>query len=321
MKLIFLGSPAEVLPLLKKLMDLEQSHEHQLLAVVSQPAKPFGRKRKLQDPPVAAFAKENHILCLQPAKATDSDFLDRLRELDADVMITAAYGQILSDEFLAIPKRATINIHPSDLPKYRGATPVQSALFDGCEQTAVTILFTVRKLDAGALICRKGVAIGATETCSDLLAKLFMIGAELLPDALKALENPSFTGTPQDERQVTHCRKIQKQDGKIDWQQSAASIFNQYRAFFPWPGSFTYHRNKRILITGMHIPNERPADLPMLGLGEFFYTKPHQQLWVGCGQDTMIAVTKLKPEGSKELDATAFWNGVKAHIDTRGVFC
>ena len=149
MRIIFMGSPEEVIAPLKSLISLCEGSEHELVAVVSQPAKPAGRKKKLTDPPLASFAKEAGLKVYQPVKARDPEFLNQLRDDQVDLIITATYGQILSEEFLSIPKRGTINIHPSLLPEYRGATPVQTALFDGLETTGVSILFTVRALDAG----------------------------------------------------------------------------------------------------------------------------------------------------------------------------
>jgi folate-dependent phosphoribosylglycinamide formyltransferase PurN len=159
MRLVYMGSPSEVIAPLESLIKHCQKSGDEVVAVVSQPAKPAGRKQTLTDPPVATFAKEQGLRCLQPIKASDPAFLEELKSLEVDVIITAAYGQILSNAFLAIPRRATINIHPSLLPAYRGAIPVPAALLDGLETTGVTVLFTVKALDAGNIILQKSFAI------------------------------------------------------------------------------------------------------------------------------------------------------------------
>lgn len=312
MRIIFLGSPSEVLPVLEHLVNLPRS-EHQLVAVVSQPSRPFGRKRHLKDPPVAERAKELGILTLQPEKAREARFLAELHDLKPDLMITAAYGQILSEEFLAIPKRGTINLHPSLLPKWRGATPVQSALWNGETQTGISILFTVKKLDAGAIIAQEATEITANETASELMTRLFARGTKLLESAFTQLAIDGFTGQPQDETQATHCKKIAKEDGAIRWGSSAAQIFNQFRACQPWPGVFSHINTKRIVITTMSL-SDQPVDLKP---GHFVWHKPSKSLLVGTGAG-QLRLEGLKPEGSKALDALAFWNGQK--IDGEGTF-
>ena len=156
MKLAFFGSPEDSIAPLQHLLDQGAD----VALVVSQPAKPAGRGRHLIDPPVATFAKEKGLPLLQPTKASDPDFLEQLQSFAIDVVITCAYGQILTQSFLDIPRRATINIHPSLLPKFRGATPVNSSILAGDSQTGVTVLFTVRKLDAGHIIIQEETAIG-----------------------------------------------------------------------------------------------------------------------------------------------------------------
>ena len=315
MRIVFLGSPQEVIPPLQSLMTMAEAGGIELLGVISQQARPTGRSGKLVDPPLAAYAKENHLAVLQPEKVGSPNALDQLRAWQPDVCITAAFGQILSDAFLAVPRRATINIHPSLLPAYRGATPVPAALLDGLTTTGVTVLFTVKKLDAGNIIVQQSVDIGAEETGGALTRRLFTVGAGLLPGALSLLEDPGFSGTPQDEPRVTLCRKIDKEDGRIDWHAGSSRIFNRFRAFDPWPGSFTFGSRGRIVITGMALCFETPRErlLP----GRFFLDRPRGSLLVGTGDGT-LQVTRLKPAGGKELDARAFWNGL--NIKEQGEF-
>lgn len=305
MRLVFAGSPSEVIAPLESLMKHCQESGDQLVAVVSQPAKPAGRKQALTDPSVASYAKEQGLVCLQPRKASDPQFLEELKALDVDVIITAAYGQILSTAFLAIPKRATINIHPSLLPAYRGAIPVPAALLDGHSTTGVTILFTVKALDAGNIIVQESFAIEADETAAALTGRLFAASAPLLFAALDKLRDPNFTGLVQDESQVSLCRKIAKTDGAIDWNKASKTILNEFRAYQPWPGCYTERDKLRVSIEGMAAAGEEGDTLAP---GEFYFDKKNKTIRVGTG-DGQVAINRLKSAGSKSVDAPSFWNG------------
>jgi methionyl-tRNA formyltransferase len=305
MRLIYMGSPSEVIAPLQYLLTKE--HGHEVVAVVSQAAKPAGRKMALTDPPLATFAKEKGLPCLQPKKANDPDFLEALRMLEPDVIITAAYGQILTSSFLAIPRRATINIHPSLLPKYRGATPVPAALLDGLNETGVTILFTVKALDAGPIIIQKAYAIETHETALDLTARMFAASAPLLLSALGKLEDLSFEGSAQDEADATFCRKIAKTDGALDWDKPAKILSHEFRAYQPWPGTYTERLGVRIVIEELLLIAKKEELKP----GEFYFDKTIKALRVGTG-DGQVAIGRLKSAGSKSMDAAAYWNGLKA---------
>ncbi len=307
MRLIFLGSPASVIAPLARLHADAAEHGHELVAVVSQPAKPVGRRGELTDPPVAAWAKARGILTLQPVKAGEAGFLAAFRDLAPDVAITAAYGQILTNEFLAIPKRATINVHPSLLPRYRGAIPVPAALLDGLTETGVSILFTVQKLDAGHLIAQEELAIAEGDTTATLTDKGFALGGVMLFPALERLADPDFKGTPQDEAGVTHCKKIKKEDGLLDWTKPGATLVSRFRAFEPWPGSYTFHAGRRIAVTAMR---REAASRAATAPGAVQFDKAAAALRVGTG-DEPVLITRLKPAGGKEIDAAAFWNGLK----------
>ncbi len=303
MRVVFMGSPEDVIPPANILKD---SAGVDLIAVVSQPPKPAGRGSVTQDPPVAAWAKEQGILCLQPESAKSESFLNELRELKPDVIVTAAYGQILSDEFLRIPSRATINIHPSKLPQYRGATPVPQALLSGDPTTAVTILFTVKKLDAGSIILSKVFSIEPQEKSGALTKRLFNESAPLLLKALEKLKDLSFVGEVQDETKVSFCKKIAKESGEIDWNLPAKDIYNRFRAYDPWPGTWTFFNEKRVGILEM-----QPLDSgTSSSMGTFSFDKPTKSIIVNTGAGK-IQIQSLKPSGGKAMDAASFWNGIK----------
>ena len=314
MKVIFMGSPDLVLEPLKELQRLHDIGRIELLGVVSQPAKPKGRRKKMTDPAVAEYAKSSGIPVFQPSSAKSADFLDEMRRLEPDLFITAAYGQILSEEFLAIPMRGTINLHPSLLPRYRGATPIQTSLLNGDTETGITILFTVRQLDAGAIIVQHQAKVLADENAEQLGLRMFKLGAELLSEAFEKLKDPEFTGVPQQEP-ITHCRKILKEDGLIDWGQASHEVLNRFRAFSPWPGSFTHCLGKRVIITSMKSGSEDAETLSENG--DFCYIKRVKSLVVRCG-DGVVYVDRVKPAGAKEQEAGVFWNGLK--LKDKGAF-
>ena len=305
MRVLFMGSPAPVIPVISKLIELDQSRKIEFAGVISQPPRPAGRKRLLTDPPVAVFSKEAGLVTWQPVRASSEEFLNELAKIKPDVIITAAYGQILSDNFIASANRAVINIHPSILPKYRGATPIQAALLNGDSETGVTILFTVKKLDAGNIISIHNSDIEELETAESLLERMFKIGADGITEALEKLGNSEFAGEPQDETKVTQCAKFSKSDGEIDWNQSAATILNRYQAFTPWPGIFTSLAGERISITKLDPISTEPSQNIN---GAFWFDKPTNLIMVQTA-DGVIRISELKPAGKKAMDAAAFING------------
>ena len=318
-RVVFMGSPEEVVASLMYLRERGPAVGLDLVAVISQPARPVGRGGRLTDPPVAEFAKSHQIVCLQPESSKAADFIKDFIALSPDIVVTAAYGQILSDEFLAVPKIGTINIHPSRLPQYRGATPVPAALLDGLTSTAVTILFTVKKLDAGNIISQKDFAIDQAETSGILTARLFLESGPMLLEALTMLaRDPSFKGIPQDDNKATFCRKIEKDMGCIDWSLDAATIVNRFRAFEPWPGTWTMAGDRRIAITEIRVCSSSPASPD--GLGVVIFDKPSKALVVQAGSGC-VAITRIRPAGGKDMDAASFWNGLKdkANVTFHGV--
>ncbi len=313
MRVVFLGSPDSVVSVLKRLHSQCEVHGDQLVGVVSQPARPVGRGREMVDPPIAQAAKDLNLPILQPETCKDPEFLNQFRAWQPDVAITAAFGQILPAAFLEIPKRGTINIHPSLLPRYRGATPVPSAIAAGETESGVTILFTVQKLDAGNIIVQSPSGVAPDEVAGAMTERLFAEGGELLFKALSLLRDTAFVGTPQDERKVTHCKKFTKDDGLIAWDMSKEDIYNKYRAFNPWPGSFSFLAARRVSIVAMKLGAE---SLSYLEPGQVVYDKREKALCVGTGEGTIL-LTKLKPAGGKEVHAEAFWNGLKDRTDVR----
>lgn len=322
MRIIYLGSPEYAIHPLKYLLENQKDHSFEVVGVVSQEAKWAGRGKKkiLKDPAVAQYAKEfaADIEVLQPANINTAESLTALRDLKPDLMITCCYGQILREDFLSIPTRGTINIHPSKLPKYRGAIPVQASLLAGDAVTAVTILFTVKALDAGNIITQKDFTIKPHENADQLLHRLFKESGPMLLDAFNKLEDHSFEGTPQDPESVSHCQKLHKEDGEIFWEKSSQEIYNKYRAYNPWPGVFTFINDHRVVITEMSLDEGEDAgndDTNVINVlkalknpGNFMFNKETQCLMIKT-LDGVCNIKKLKPVNSKEINAREFWNG------------
>ena len=305
MRIVFLGSPEYAVYPLKHLVE---QGEHEVVGVVSQTPKKKGRGQKVFESPVTVYAREVGLKVFTPEKASSEEFLQELKALEPDLCVTCAYGKILTQKFLNIPTRGTINIHPSKLPQYRGAIPVPAALLDGLKETSVTILFTVKALDAGNIIVQDHFSIGEEERSSELLSRLFKDSCMTLDKALKKLEDPCFEGESQNESDVTHCKKIAKEDGLVDWTMKSEEILNRYRAFYPWPGSFTFFEGKRVLLEEVKKMTQE-ENRNLLFSGQFIFSKESKVLFVKTG-DHYLEILKLKPEGKKLLSASDFWNQI-----------
>jgi methionyl-tRNA formyltransferase len=306
MRIIYLGSPeVSVFPL----EYLLKNSDHQIIAVISQPPQKKGRGLKLQQAPVAKYAISQNIKAFCPAKVSAPEFIKTLIQLKPDLCITCAYGQILSQSFLDIPKYGTINIHPSALPKYRGATPIQSALANGDEKTAISILFTIKKMDAGPIIIQKEQKIINTETTDILSTRLFKESGPLLSESIEKVQ-AGFAGIPQDEDNVTLCRKITKEQGKIFWNENSKKIINKYRAFTPWPGVFSFYQNKRIVFSDLTYDKTLPKSQDA-NPGDFYFDKQSEKLIVTTN-DATLQIGQIKKEGKSFCSAQDFYNGLSS---------
>ena len=257
--------------------------------LLPQPPRKKGRGKKaiLAESPLASYAREQGLPLLQPNSARDPGFLAELGAWKPDVCVTCAYGQILDQRFLDLPTRGVINIHPSALPQFRGATPVPATILSGADLTAVTILFTVLALDAGHIILQEDVRIEPEETAGKLLERLLKRSGPLLVEALRMLEDPNFSGFPQDSSRVSHCRRLSKEDGKIDWSQPAALITRAYRAYEPWPGVYTFLGERRIQLGQVEATaaGEDLAGEP----GRFRYDRDSNGLLIATGEGQLVA--------------------------------
>lgn len=253
MRVVFWGTPDFAVESLKKLIE----SKHQVVAVVTQPDKPKGRGKKLTPPPVKALAKQYGIPVFQPEKVKNNkELYETLKKLKPDIFVVVAYGKILPEEIINLPKYKTINVHASLLPEYRGAAPIHRAIMEGKEKTGVCIMEITKELDAGDIYKCTEIPITERDDIFSLHDKLAKAGAELLLEVLDSIEKGNITKKPQEPAKATYAKPITKEEGKIDWRKSAREIFNQIRALKVWPKAFTEFRDKQIKILDSQVLDE-----------------------------------------------------------------
>lgn len=244
LKVIFMGTPEFSVPSL----DMLVKEGYDVLAVVTQPDRPKGRGKKLCCPPVKEYAKKQNICVLQPRKIKTDEFILSLKKKSPDVIVTVAYGKILPQEVLDIPKKGCINVHASLLPKYRGAAPINWAIINGEIKTGITTMLTDAGMDTGDILLKREIDIPNDITAGELHDKLALIGAEVLKETLERIGKGIIQRIPQNESEATYAPMMKKDTGLISWKNSSESIHNLIRGTNPWPGAFTSYNGKRIKI-------------------------------------------------------------------------
>ncbi|MEK7588295.1 MAG: methionyl-tRNA formyltransferase [Patescibacteria group bacterium] len=239
----------------KETLDILKDNGYMPSFIVTSPDKPVGRKMLVTPPLVKIWAEENNIPYIQPEKLNE-EVLERLKSLNSDLFIVVAYGKIMPQELIQIPKLGSINIHYSILPRWRGASPVESAILAGDDITGITIQQMEYKMDAGPIIALKEVEIDKNETAPELRTRLIKIGGDLLVNILPDFIENKIKTTPQDESKATYCKKIKKDDGLIVLEtESPSNLFNKFRAYANWPRIFYFKDNKRVIITDAVLEN------------------------------------------------------------------
>ena len=303
MKIVFCGTPEFAVPSLAALY--EAGHE---LMVITQPDRPKNRGHKLLPTPVKVFAMEHGLTLYQFEKMRSREALDVLSAFEPDLLITCAYGQILSQKNLDIPRLCCINIHGSILPKWRGASPVQSAVIAGDAISGVTIMRMALKLDSGDIISAKSTQILPDETYGELLDRLSYLGAELLLETLPKLSSNTAEFIPQNHDKATFAPLITKDMARIDFDRSALSIHNLVRGMNPMPGAWTMLNDSVVRIWKTRLLEDiTPPDVPP---GTCFIANSRQGLYVMC-KDGAIEVVELQLTGGKRMEARALLNGKK----------
>jgi len=284
---------------------LAASPAYRVVAVVTQPDRPKGRALQLQPSPVRILADNLQLPLLQPNRVRDPAFLNQLTALWPDLIVVAAYGQILPPSLLALPRHGCLNIHASLLPKYRGAAPIQWALLNGDTETGVTLMKIAERLDTGDILAQRSIPIGPDDTAPQLHNRLAQLGADLLLDTLPVFLDGRAVPRPQPEQDVFHARKITKEDGRIPWASTAAQIRNRLRALTPWPGLYS-HLPESSSHTFVKIWDATPV--PEQGVpGTILRVRP-DGIVVACGQDA-LRILSLQLEGGRPMTAREFLAG------------
>lgn len=301
MKIVFMGTPDFAAGALEALIKAG----HEITAVVTQPDKPKGRSGQLQFPPVKECANKYNIPVMQPKRIKTPEAIEELKKYEADVFVVAAFGQILSQEILDMPKYGSLNIHASLLPKYRGASPIQSVILEGEAETGITIMQMDAGIDTGDMLYTLSIGIEPKDTFETLHDKLMLLGGEAIVEALELLEEGALVPQKQDESQSTHVKMISKEMGNIDFKKSAAEIDRLVRGLNPWPSAFTFYKGKQMKIWDVDVLTEEAKALPGMVTE---VTK--NEIKVACGHGT-VAIKELQLEGKKRMSAHDFLLGVK----------
>ena len=283
---------------------------HEVMAVVTQPDKPKGRGKALQYSPVKEAALSHNLEVLQPVKARDEAFIEKLRQYNADVFVVVAYGQILPKEIIDMPKYGCINVHASLLPKYRGAAPIQYAVIDGCEYSGVTTMLMDEGLDTGDILLVSKVKLDKKETGGSLFDKLEDVGAKLLVTTLSKLEDGTITRTKQIEEDSTYVKMIKKSMGKIDFNKSAIEIERLIRGLNPWPSAYTSLDGKTFKIWEANCLSDVEYDSSKLGeIKPGMVIKINKNSFVIKCQEGYLEALSVQLEGKKRMDAGSFLRG------------
>ena len=300
MRILFWGTPDFGVPSLRAL----QEEGHVVVAVVTQPDRPAGRGQTTRPGPIKEIALEEGIPVLQPEKPRGEDFLARLRELDPELSVVAAFGEILTDEVLALPTHGSINVHASLLPELRGAAPVNWAIIRGLEHSGITIMRMVRELDAGPVLYRVAVELAPDLTAGELYEMLSEIGATALVEALAQLEAGTLREEPQVHEHATYAPKLSRDGARLDWRLPAAELDRRIRGCDPWPGAWTTLANRPLQVFGPELDSTEIAGAP----GTVLVADAKQGLIVATGSGA-IRVRQVKPAGRARMDAEAWIQG------------
>jgi len=302
-----MGTPQAAVPTLRQCV----ADGHEVVAVWTQPDRPSGRGNKVSFSPVKEFALSQGLSVFQPARIKNDEAKQLFASHDADVAVVVAYGRILPDEFLRAPRRGCINVHFSLLPLYRGAAPANWAIVNGETETGVTTMFIEPALDTGPILLQRKTEINVRETAPELMQRLAELGAELLGETLARLGE--LTPRPQHDRDATFAPILKKEDGQIDWKESAFAIERRVRGFQPWPNAYTSFNSKGLTIWTADLtdnPNSNAAPGKVI-------VADRNDLVVSCGEGTALRLIEVQPEARKRIPARDFINGVHLKVGDR----
>ena len=310
MKIVFMGTPDFSAVVLEKLNSV-----YPVSCVVTGLDEPVGRGYQLKASPLKVKALELGIPVLQYEKVSREGIED-IENLNPDVVVTAAFGQILSEKFLSIPKYGVLNVHASLLPKLRGSSPIQWSIINGDEQSGITIMRTVKAVDAGDILLEKSTSIGKDETAGELFDRLAILGGEAICEAISLVESGKAVFTPQNESQATHCSMIKKEDGNIDFSKSAHEIDCFVRGMTPWPSAFTHVFGKTLKV--FKVEKEEFSGQLLNGFenGQVVKSNSKEGLIVKV-KEGALRLKEIQLEGGKRMSDTAFLLGRNVEVGTK----
>ena len=308
-KIVFMGTPDFSVPILRQMI----ADGYEVIAVVTQPDRPVGRKRVLTPPPVKVEAVKQGIPVYQPEKISRQDELTPILKLNPDLIVTAAFGQILPNELLDAPRFGCINVHASLLPELRGGAPIHYAIIQGKEKTGVTIMYMAEKLDAGDILTQVEVPILENDNVGTMHEKLSLAGAKLLSDTLPKLLEGELSPRKQKDEVATFASNIKREQEKIDWTQAGEDIYNHIRGLCPWPVAYTTMDGDVLKIwQALKLPfKQKEAPGTILEIENDGFT-------IATGNETAIKILELQPSGKKRMSAEQFLRGAGAHL-TKGI--
>jgi methionyl-tRNA formyltransferase len=305
MRVVFIGTPEFAVPPIQALLD----YSYEICGVFTQPDRPSGRGQKFQASPVKILAQSQNIPVFQPEKIKSEENRPIVESLDPDFIVVAAYGQILPGWLLEAARIATVNIHGSLLPKYRGAAPIAWSILNGDRITGITTMLMQEKLDAGPILLQKEVPIPLTITAGELTSVLSQAGAKLLIETLAGIQEHAITPVIQDEHLVSWAPRISKESARISWRNTALSIHNQVRAMNPWPGAYADMRGERVIVW-RSLPENQSGHENMPGA---FLGASGQTIRVQCGEGTVLDLLELQAPAKKRVTGREFANGNRLH--------
>lgn len=307
MKIIYMGTPDFAVAPLEAILKAG----HEVTAVVTQPDRQKGRGREVQYSPVKECALAYGIPVLQPLKIKEKDAVEELRKYPADIFVVAAFGQLLSEEILNMPRFGCINIHASLLPAYRGAAPIQWCVINGEEKTGVTIMQMAKGMDTGDILLQKEVVLDEKETGGSLFDRLMETGAELIVEALPKIEAGELIPVVQKEELATYAGKITKDMGNIDFAKSAVTIERLIRGLNPWPSAFTHYKGKILKIWEADVVSEcANAENPVPGT---VIAMDKESFTLATGEGA-LRIRSLQPEGKKRMSCAEFMRGYEVKV-------
>jgi len=305
MRVVFMGSPEFAVPTLERLV----LNQYQVVAVYTQPDSRAGRGRTLVVPPVKLAAQSLGLEVVQPPSLKEAEAVAQLARFRPEVIVVAAFGQILPPAVLDIPRLGAVNVHPSLLPRFRGASPVAAAILAGDEFSGVSIMLMEEGLDTGPVLARAQVPISALDTTGSLTARLSLVGARLLLEALAHYLRGELTPQPQNEAEATYSGAITKEEGEIDWHLPAIELWRRVRAFHPWPGCYTRWQEERLkIIEALPLPEGKAFKA-----GEVVALTSTAAFGVGTG-DGALGILKVQREGKRVMSAAEFLRGQRGFI-------